>query len=660
MRTNLCKFTVAFSGLSWASINFPGSNKPAPLYPKAWQVNEYLQEYYRRYIPEGTFQFRTTVTRAELMPEEDRKKKWSIMTESSEKDGQALATHIFDYLVAAPGCFSNPRVPDGWGRSGVPILHSTDHQRLVEALRDCVATSRPGRRFLVVGGSHSGSNVATTLALQISSLSDKAASTHPEVVFLSSRNMVALPNLLRTGDTSVCRFIPADLKLYNRSNLPADDPASFTYKLWNSEIRQTSTKMVLGLKYGADHSAERTECSSLQLNAVIDASFSEFVRYGMIKPVQATFKRLDSSPDNDAVAILETPTGEQTLIENIACVVFATGFDATASVSFLSEEVKALMGFDQRYPTLPLVLDTNYLSQNMAVPNLAVIGFVAQYWGAMEMQARAIRRSWTTSAIFPSEDERKSLAAYWRGMRDAIETGNKSTLPPNPFSDYVGLMEQAARELGLERIDGEWRNTEGAVCPARFVEKDATLEERTESLQTMKQLIKLQRSIDEPNPLVSRAVFAALLGKWCKERGDRTGKDKAGRGEFHFRPRYPTDSAYDYEYLVFESCSAGVQWMVFRYVEDEDHITVWKTKAGNHSAAGILAARLEFVSASSQNGRPDFVQARMARGAAKDDGGVRYTANFGFQFSGTVLTSFKVENLSREGQPVDHVAWFRG
>lgn len=51
MPTNLSRFTVAFSDLSWESVL--GSSATLPMFPQALQVGLYLSEYRRRYIPES-------------------------------------------------------------------------------------------------------------------------------------------------------------------------------------------------------------------------------------------------------------------------------------------------------------------------------------------------------------------------------------------------------------------------------------------------------------------------------------------------------------------------------------------------------------------------------------------------------------------------------
>lgn len=48
MHTNICRFTVAFSGLAWESVNL---GRSVPMYPKAWMVESYLQHYAEKNIP---------------------------------------------------------------------------------------------------------------------------------------------------------------------------------------------------------------------------------------------------------------------------------------------------------------------------------------------------------------------------------------------------------------------------------------------------------------------------------------------------------------------------------------------------------------------------------------------------------------------------------
>lgn len=58
MRTNLSRFTVAFSDFAWESV-FGGNE--IPMFPQAWQVGLYLEKYMQRYIPVEVIRLRCKV-----------------------------------------------------------------------------------------------------------------------------------------------------------------------------------------------------------------------------------------------------------------------------------------------------------------------------------------------------------------------------------------------------------------------------------------------------------------------------------------------------------------------------------------------------------------------------------------------------------------------
>ncbi|PVH99723.1 FAD/NAD(P)-binding domain-containing protein [Periconia macrospinosa] len=661
MRTNLCQFTNSFSGLSWENVTPHRNGDSAMIYPFAWQVNEYLQQFYHRYIPDDIVRFSTIVTRAELVIGDEKNSQWRISTSGPSKKDE---THLFDFLVVAPGCFSHARMPT-WlpsfqeeTRSPCPILHSTQHQEIADMIHNKSGT---GSKFLIVGGSHSGCDIAVDIALQILSRTHRHSQDDPEISFLSSRKMVTLPNLLRTDDQNHCGFEPADLKMYNRSNLPSDREASFTYSLFSPEVVQNTTKMLLGLKSGGDNTLDLPEVDTMQLNAVINSSFSQMVQYGAVKTLYGTLNSLQvSSKADQVIATIETVHGQQKEVDGIAGVIFATGFDASASISFLSTDVKKAMGWDEQNPALPMVLDTSFLSQNMNVPNLAVIGFAAQFWGAMEMQARAATQAWTKGMFVPDETERKSVAKYWEEIRQVSKSNDRSPLSPNPFADYMGLMEQAARELDLERVDGSWGSKEGAIIPARYVDRSSTAAEKQEATQQIKRLQDLRLSIENTNPFLAKAVFSALLGTWYATTEETNDQGRFRRREFRFHPRIPTDIGYDYEYYASEDCLHDEEHMVFRFTEGSNHVTIWKADPDHHATLGDPAAKLDFIFPT-DDGDNNYVNARLLRFTPPNqaDGGLRHAANWGFEFVATELKKFSVKMLSDDGQERSIVTWAR-
>lgn len=154
MRTNLSQFTVCFSDLAWDTLDLqPGPN----IYPKAWQVNRYLQHYARKYIPDGTIILQTRVNAVEL----DNKGRWKLTLVDVENNVEEVK--VFDYLITATGFFSKPKAVNfeiNRGDSLVPVLHSSQFRNL-DDLYPTGQQTNVGK-VIVVGGSHSGAELAST------------------------------------------------------------------------------------------------------------------------------------------------------------------------------------------------------------------------------------------------------------------------------------------------------------------------------------------------------------------------------------------------------------------------------------------------------------------------------------------------------------------
>lgn len=660
MRTNLCRFTVSFSGLSWDSVDLGPQGNPSPMYPRGWQVNAYLQHFYRLYIPKHVVRFRTRVELAEIVTshtQHAKMQKWKITTSSTGGGETVSETLIFDFLVIASGQFSQPCVPnhfvtaeDFW-RTSVPIIHSVQY-RTVGEIPKLNDIWDPGNKVLVVVGSHFEADVATGVALQMSELSDEGSLPTGKVVHISSRKMFALPSLLRTSNPTSCEFQPADFKLYNRSNLPAEPAPCFTYGLFKTEKHSATFKMVHSLTAGEDSISNEEKTRELQINAVISDSYLQFVDSGTIQPAEGMLQELKLSSDpNRLTATIETHSGDRYNIPGVVVVVYATGFNAAGSLSFLSEDVKSLMGFNPHCTQLPLVLDTSYSSQNMAVPNLAVLGFAAQYWGVVEMQARAVTEAWTNDRFLPSPEQRETLARYWVQLRDATLGRQKSTLPPNPFADYVGLMEQASRELGLRRIDGDWSSTEGPICPARYIEETANEEETIEANTTTKNLHKAMFAVTDSKKYIAKAVFNGLLGEWVPWDGLAEANSKTTDWGLTIQPRRTSDPSI-WQYLALMDTASGRERHVFQYDEATDQITTWNVVEGIvpvHSKLNFMRPEL--------TDEKDVViaQSTCTTSTSKDF----ETLIYRFHFSGASLTQICMEKQNHNTDGKADTVWIR-
>ena len=75
MRTNLSRFTVAFSDLAWESV-IPDAD--VPVFPQARQVGEYLAYYTERYIPTCVLRLGCRVVKTIRKVEDGGDPKWNV------------------------------------------------------------------------------------------------------------------------------------------------------------------------------------------------------------------------------------------------------------------------------------------------------------------------------------------------------------------------------------------------------------------------------------------------------------------------------------------------------------------------------------------------------------------------------------------------------
>ena len=139
-------------------------------------------------------------------------------------------------------------------------------------------------------------------------------------------------------------------------------------------------------------------------------------------------------------------------------------------------------------------------------------------------------------------------------FRDVIKN-DKSTLPQSLFGDYVGLMEQASRDLDLERNDLNWGEREGPICPSRHTDGGADQKEARKTIASLQQA--MWRAMHQ-GLFVARAAFRALQGNWkvqYKNYQDPKGSPLLNENltiMASFRPRTSTHMDIDFEYLYIE------------------------------------------------------------------------------------------------------------
>ncbi|MCJ1441288.1 MAG: hypothetical protein MMC23_001774 [Stictis urceolatum] len=666
MRTNVSKYTVAFSDLSWEYVNLRMEDgeavqnvtecrpNKAPMFPKAWQVGLYLQRYYDRYIPPYVVNFNTRVLRAERT-EKGSHLQWRLELESSTCEATSRTERFFDHLVIASGFFSGPRavnfglpVPLDCISEPTPrVIHSTHFRKLQDLWSDGMI--RQSAKVLVIGGSYSGCEIAAAIAMQFSNARYSPTRHEPgpyEVIHICSQPLYALPLFAQIGSTKKY-FTPIDFALYDYSTRP-DNPVQFSIgKMTQArarKMRQLFSEIIGEADSGvAEGTAESEEIIAPYV--AISESYSSFVNSGAIVPLTGRVKSLHMGTNGSHLRATVIHGESTTHIEDITAVVYATGYSPSTALNFLSDEVKAQLGFDSTCPHIPLLLEQNFITNSAQVPNLAFIGFTdAPYWGGIEMQARVTAHTWAKQHERDLPAESACQTSSLSDLRNLQESshGAQSSIPQNWFGDYAGIMEEGLRALKAERKSCDWAEQDGFICPARYLGAGT---DEAEAKVTMDDIQQTLKSCRENGLFVARAVFRGLHGRW--KVSSLAGSSDHSTIEFH--PRLSTDPDHAFEYLYVESTTGSIAEgkdavsdnearYIYRYSEAADQITIWSIKDDGFSA-GYQLSYLDFATTALDTEASTWT-ARERPAEAKV--GVRKTRRF--RFSGAHMEAFSLED----------------
>lgn len=571
MRTNLSRFTVAFSDLAWESVSENDGDgdyddeEKVPMFPHAWQVGKYLVRYAERFLyPHGRDIVRLgqRVIRTTRETSLGRSTTWTVewVPANEPENGDATSraqSERFDYLVVASGYFSSPWIPDIPGLDGVGeqvVVHSSS---LHGSSRDITSASNAGD-VVVIGGSLSGAEAASKAALNCSTVGLDTGKPGRLVHHVSTRPFWSVPTYLPlfNNEEGNVSLVPLDLVFYDLSRRP---PGSVEYATGPIST-QRAQKMdeffysVLGSEYaasgkvGGDQTDTNTE-QSPNLWVAIGNDYAEYVRSGAVSTTIGRVAAVHRNPNPDLVSVdVSLPDGDVKTLNNIAAIVMATGFTPYKALSFLPEDVLSTLEYSENNPFSPLLLDGMGTS-HADIPDLGFVGFYrGPYWGAMEMQARFLARNW-------AQDDNSSLLTDTRiAERQRARELRSMDCGQFPMGDYVGLMESFARDLEMSRVsvsDSSSEQRTGPVFPARYTQKNQSL--GAEAVTTLESLQKtlLPGNSSSGAPLV---VFCALHGTWGFSR-QVCNDENTVQGTAVFRPHHSTNPLYEKEYVYEEQVS---------------------------------------------------------------------------------------------------------
>ncbi|QKX55887.1 uncharacterized protein TRUGW13939_02986 [Talaromyces rugulosus] len=604
MRTNLSRFTVCFSDFSW-ELNVGGVGVD-DTFPRAAQVNEYLDKYAARYIPGHVLRLGCRVLNTRRNSDG-----WIVKWEN-DKDVQK-EEETFDYLVVASGYFSSPHIPSIRG------LDSFSPERVIHSSSLASAKGRlftelsnlPGK-LLVVGGSMSGAEAASSLALASSSSSNNIQIHH-----LATRPFWAVPTYL--PDASSGSFLPLDIVMYDLARRPHGDiqyslnptappeRALLVNKYFSTILGSDQSDVARFSHDGAAAAADDLDQRPPWV-AVTD-HYAEFVRAGDITTSLGRVEAVNwpAGSDRGTVQVRESSSSSSTTtIKDVAGIVLATGFTPFNALAFLPDDVLAALEYAPDDPVFPLVLDEK-ATFHPAVPDLGFVGmYRGPYWGVMEMQARSLAQQW-------DRQDTNATALQMRNPRLSLSSSSSSASRRTqfPMGDYVGLMETFARELGIQRTSllfgtetpppppGGKNERTGPAVPVRYSVQSTTNNKNNnaEIAATHSALSDLLRPAGERWPhrqhALSQAVFRALHGSWRVEQklGEEEEEALLFSGSATFRPRAvsslslsssSSSSSAGIEYLYHEEINKNSCDAVFSISENFIHINQPDTTLSRH------------------------------------------------------------------------------
>lgn len=317
MRTNLSRFTVAFSDLSWHSVILEDSENrehanhtPPPMFPKAWQVGRYLDEYTKKFIPKGIIFCDREVTKADLVESEPRK--WTVS--SFDKVAQTKHENKFDHLIIASGFFGRPH--NAVSNSAKLDTPASTRIRHSAKFRDVSSLNTSPGNIVVIGGGISGSEAAAAAAFQISNAKyapgTKPACANSKIIHIINRPFYCLPRYLPQEPYNPAKqdfnlaphFLPLDLALYNLSRRGEGQIRASNGCVPPEKAKKGHdfVRSCIGgdqRDLGSSELIHRQEHVQYPSYTGISDMYSEFVRSGLIVPKQGHALAIDWQINSD-------------------------------------------------------------------------------------------------------------------------------------------------------------------------------------------------------------------------------------------------------------------------------------------------------------------------------------------------------------------------
>lgn len=399
----------------------------------------------------------------------------------------------------------------------------------------------------------------------------------------------------------------------------------------------------------------------------VSDSYMEFVRSGLITLACGKLQGLDGH-----TATISSPDQR---IDDIAAIVYATGFEAASSLSFLPQSLRETLSLD------PEDLDNTVAlafhgTHHPSIPHLGFVGFYrSPYWGVMEMQARFLTSLWSaggpSSSSLPAE--MKAALEGDHSIERTLSLRDDPRVSQFPMGDYAFLMQELAAALDLPRVE-PFATTPllppadkpmEMLTPARYPPSNPTDTQKAEVRESLRQTHETAMSGLTRGRFVARAVFRSLLGEWKLERdlasrlpGHPSGHF-SGTAKFLLRDGTPDgrkgvpsgaadgDAGLGMEYLYVEDgefrAENGMNFRatrryVWRYDDATDKLSVWFVKTDDPKRADYLFHEVDFIVPDDGSDGDKGWEAKAGHLCVEDF----YNVSYEFRFAAVNLTDWRL------------------
>ncbi|KAL8388850.1 hypothetical protein RB595_008976 [Gaeumannomyces hyphopodioides] len=703
MRANQSKHTVQYSDLAWGP--------EVPEFPHAWQVGQYLKRYYERYCSGAELKLNQRVDEIAPVEPAGLPGQWAVTTRTGDDKTEKK---VFDCVIVGSGYFGKPLVPTMFKSAGVPVITSTEYRDLRSlfgagldntALDSKIkAEPAPNPKILVVGGQMSGVEIAALIATHLSSAAyspkERAIpnASGYSVVHIAEQPSWIFPLFTTPAPSETFPpFLPCDLTSYNLTNRPM--PLLNTQgSLSVGEARNINRIFCSSLggaqeDFGSVLGMRRKNLFDQPPLLAMSEHYSEFVRLGRIHPIRA---RVTSFSGKEG-AISASEYNEERLddtLRDVTAIVLATGFSASVSLSFLTEEVKARLGYQD-----PAALSKNrghvlslgfHSTFHPGTPGLGFVGFYrSPYWGVMEMQARFLATMFSSSLFGePLPNRPQSALAGDTSEAQTAALRKDPRITQFPMGDYAWLMDQFAKALNIQisqpAAEKPMPSTPPSnlpmdvLTPARYISPDATMEQVAEAQEALRQTQEAIVGGLTQRKFLAHAVFRSLHGEWQVERTHSSPKYPDQNGHFQGKVTFhlregtadgraldktmpSTDMDLGLEYLLIEegrfTLAAGFEFQttrryIWRYDESRDKISVWFVLPDDNTRAEKLFHQLDFpmpATPGDSGGQRRQIHGAAGKAAVCEASGGHlceqdyYTSRYGFRFNAVKMDDWTLD-----------------